>query len=50
LLTVISMVPAATAASTGITSVPPNTRYLPCSLLLPYIKWKTLKTSSSRRF
>src|SRR5579864_4842954 len=48
LLTVISIVPAATAASTGINASPQN--QLPVLLLvLPYIKCKTIKTSSNSR-
>src|SRR5579864_9441700 len=60
LLTVISMVPAATAASTGIKFVSPRNSVshvspyfkdlgIPLLLLLPYIKCKTYKTSSNSR-
>ncbi len=46
LLTVISMVPTATAASTGIDSVPRVACYF---YYFPYIKYKTYKTSSNSR-
>src|SRR5580700_4887358 len=46
LLTVISIVSTATAASTGIDFVLPAARYF---YYFPYIKYKTYKTSSNRR-
>jgi len=46
---VISMVPAATAASTGIKFVSPNLARYVLLLLLPYIKCKSYKTSSNSR-
>src|SRR5271154_506785 len=46
LLTVISMVPTATAASTGIDFVSPAACYF---YYYPYIKYKTYKTSSNSR-
>src|ERR1700746_2452253 len=46
LLTVISIVPTATAASTGIAFNLPAACYF---YYFPYIKYKTYKTSSNRR-
>ena len=49
LLTVISIVPAATAASTGIRSISRKVQLLLLFLVLRYIKCKTNKTSSNSR-